>query len=140
MRLTLFAALVLGAFSVVGCNKGSANAATAPPPPPVSVVEVQPRTVPIFAEYAAQTFARDAVEIRGQVDGYIRKRLFQTGADVRAGDVLYILDLRPYEADVAKANGDVAQSEANAEFAQRQVLLLQAEADLAQAEANELKA
>jgi membrane fusion protein (multidrug efflux system) len=74
------------------------------------------------------------------VDGYIRKRLFQTGADVKAGDVLYILDLRPYEADVAKAQGDVAQSEANAEYARKQVALLQAQADLAQAQANAIKA
>jgi membrane fusion protein (multidrug efflux system) len=103
-------------------------------------MDVEPRTVPIYAEYAAQTFARDEVEIRGQVDGYVRKRLFQTGGNVKAGDVLYVLDLRPYQADVAKAKGDVAQSEGNVEFAQRQVALLQAEADLKQAEANELKA
>jgi membrane fusion protein (multidrug efflux system) len=137
---TSFLAL-MALIGLTGCaGRGSASANGAPPPQPVSVIEIQPRTVPIFAEYAAQTFARDAVEIRGQVDGYIRKRLFQTGADVNAGDVLYVLDLRPYEADVAKANGDVAQSEANAEFARKQVALLQAEADLAQAEANRLKA
>ena len=126
---------------LAGCGKSTNNVVNAAPPPAsVSVVEVQPQTVPIFAEYAAQTFARDAVEIRGQVDGYIRKRLFQTGADVKAGDALYVLDLRPYEADVAKAQGDVAQSEANSEFAQKQVALLQAQADLAQAQANSLKA
>jgi membrane fusion protein (multidrug efflux system) len=133
--------LSLAVLSFGGCGTGTAHTnAGVRPAAPVSVVEIEPRTVPIYAEYAAQTFARDAVEIRGQVDGYIRKRLFKTGDDVKAGDVLYVLDLRPYEADVAKAKGDVAQSEANAEFAQRQVLLLQAEADLAQAEANELKA
>lgn len=127
--------------SFSGCSRsGNVVNAAAPPPPAVSVVELQPQTVPIYAEYAAQTFARDAVEIRGQVDGYIRKRLFQTGDDVKAGQILYVLDLRPYEADVAKAQGDVAQSEANAEFAEKQVALLQAQADLAQAAANELKA
>lgn len=139
--LLIACVLVLLAMFATACSRGNADAAgVAPPPPTVSVVDVAPQTVPIFADYAAQTFARDAVEIRGQVDGYIRKRLFQTGADVKAGDVLYILDLRPYEADVAKAKGDVAQSEANAEFARRQVALLQAQADLAQAEANQLKA
>ncbi|HZU28986.1 MAG TPA: HlyD family efflux transporter periplasmic adaptor subunit, partial [Bryobacteraceae bacterium] len=128
------------AFSVTAaCTQGKA-ARTAPPPPAVSVIEVKPQTVPIYGEYAAQTFARDGVDIRGQVDGYIRKRLFKAGDDVRAGQVLYVLDLRPYQADVQKARGDVAQSEANAEFARRQVALLQAQADLAEAEANELKA
>ena len=136
ISLVAFAVLTLG-----GCAGDSAKAsAPAPPPTPVSVVNVQPRDVPIYAEYAAQTFARDAVEIRGQVDGYIRKRLFQTGDNVKAGQTLYVLDLRPYEADVAKAQSDVAQSEANVEFARKQVALLQAQADLAQAEANELKA
>jgi membrane fusion protein (multidrug efflux system) len=140
-KFTWFVILPLGLaiLSAAGCSKGNAER-SGPPPPTVSVIEVQPRTVPIYGEYAAQTFARDAAEIRGQVDGYIRKRLFKTGADVKAGDVLYILDLRPYEAEVAKANGDVAQSEANVEFARTQVALLQAQADLAQAEANELKA
>jgi membrane fusion protein, multidrug efflux system len=126
-------------FWAVGCGRATAEHG-APPPPTVSVMEVKPQSVPIYAEYAAQTFARDEVEIRGQVDGYVRKRLFQTGANVKAGEILYVLDLRPYQADVAKARGDVAQSEGNVEFAQRQVALLQAEADLKQAEANELKA
>jgi membrane fusion protein, multidrug efflux system len=130
----------LAVLASAGCGKGNAERVGAMPPAPVSVLEVKPQTVPIFAEYAAQTFARDAAEIRGQVDGYVRKRLFQTGATVKAGDPLYVLDLRPYQADVAKANGDVAQSAANVEFAKKQVALLQAEADLAQAQANELKA
>ncbi len=55
---------------LAGCGKSTNNVVNAAPPPAsVSVVEVQPQTVPIFAEYAAQTFARDAVEIRGQGDG-----------------------------------------------------------------------
>lgn len=134
------ASVTAAAFFLAGCGSSSAKPSAAPPAQPVSVVELHPKDVPIFAEYAAQTYARDAAEIRGQVDGYVRKRLFQTGQDVKAGDVLYVLDLRPYQADVAKAKSDVAQSEANLEFARRQVSLLQAKADLAQAQANLLKA
>src|SRR5438552_19059595 len=98
IRLPLFVvpAVCFALFSLAACGKSDnnvVNAASAPPP--VSVVELQPRTVPMFAEYAAQTFARDAVEIRGQVDGYIRKRLFQTGSAAKAGAVLYAADLRP---------------------------------------------
>jgi membrane fusion protein (multidrug efflux system) len=73
--------------------------------------------------------------VRGRVDGYIEKRLFQVGADVRAGQDLYVLDLRPYQAEMARAQGEVAQSEANLEFAKRQVALAQAQADLAQSQA-----
>jgi membrane fusion protein, multidrug efflux system len=129
------AACLLGA----GCGD-STEAAPSLPPPTVSVVEVTAEDVPIYSEYAAQTFARDMVEVRSRVDGYIEKRLFQVGATVKAGDLLYVLDLRPYQAEVAKARADLAESEADLEFAKGQVALLQAEADLAQAEANLLKA
>lgn len=131
--------LAAAIFSSTGCGKSSAER-MAPPPPSVSVIELTPKAVPIYGEYPAQTFARDEVEIRGQVDGYIRERLFKTGADVKAGQVLYILDRRPYQAAVAKAKGDVAKSEGDLEFAEHQVALRQAEADLAEAQANELKA
>jgi membrane fusion protein (multidrug efflux system) len=104
------------------------------------VIQVNAEDVPIYSEYAAQTYSRDGVEVRGRVDGYIEKRLFQVGSDVQAGQPLYVLDVRPYQAEVAKAKGDLAQSEANLEFAKRQVALAQAEADLAQAEANLSKA
>jgi membrane fusion protein (multidrug efflux system) len=122
-----------------GCNDAG-NAAPSLPPPSVSVVELTAEDVPIYSEYAAQTFARDMVEVRGRVDGYVEKRLFQVGATVEAGQLLYTLDLRPNQAEVAKAKADLAESEANFEFAKRQVALIQAEADLAQAEANLLKA
>jgi membrane fusion protein (multidrug efflux system) len=127
---------------IVGCQStpSTTKAAAAMPAPAVSVMEVSAQDVPIFSEYTAQTFARDMVDVRGRVDGYIEKRLFQVGSEVKAGQELYQLDLRPYQADVAKAKGDVAQSAANVEYAKNQVALAQAEADLAQAQANLLTA
>src|SRR5438094_6871588 len=142
-RPKFFAEAVLLALSLssLGCqSEPRTTRAASIPAPLVAVTEVVPQDVPIYSEYAAQTFARDMVEVRGRVDGYIEKRLFQVGSDVTAGQVLYELDLRPYQADVAKAKGEVAQSEANLEFARKQVALVQAEADLAQAQANLLKA
>src|SRR3954452_22161693 len=86
------------------CGAGvKADSKPAMPPSRVSVVQLQPQDVSTFAEYSAQTFARDLVEVRGRVDGYIQKRLFAVGSDVQAGQVLYELDLRPYQAEVAKA-------------------------------------
>jgi membrane fusion protein (multidrug efflux system) len=103
-------------------------------------MEVRPADFPIISDFAAQTYARDMVEVRGRVEGYIEQWLFQPGAVVRAGQVLYVLDLRPYEAIVEQARGNLSQSEADLEFAQNQVSLLQAQANLASAEANLLKA
>ena len=138
----LFAAIVFASLiSLGGCQSGSRTAKAAGPPPPlVSVTQLSPEDVSIYRDYAAETFARDIVEVRGRVDGYIEKRLFDVGSDVAPGQILYVLDQRPYQADVAKAKGDVEQSVANHEFARQQVALLQAEADLKQAEANLLKA
>jgi len=139
IKLPLTLALLL---FVVGCQSRASASSTGstPPPPSVSVLDVELGDAPIYRDYAAQTFARDMVEVRGRVDGYIDKRLFTPGSTVKAGQPLYVLDARPYQADVAKAKGDVAQAEAAAEFSKKQVALTQAEADLAQAEANLLKA
>jgi len=141
-RFAALGILMGAALGAVSCASSSeaAKATGGPPPASVSVVEVKSEDVPLYSDYAAQTFARDLVEVRGRVDGYIEKRFFQVGADVKAGQPLYVLDLRPYQAEVAKAKGELAQAEASLDFARRQVALAQAEADLAQADANLLKA
>ena len=103
------------------------------------VMEVASADVPIFSEFAAQTYARDMVEVRGHVEGYIEKWNFRPGAEVTTGQTLYVLDLRPYDAAVQQAKGNLHQSEADQEFARKQVALLQAQAALASAEANLVK-
>jgi membrane fusion protein (multidrug efflux system) len=126
---------------LAGCNNPqSRNGVKTDLPVTVTFVETRLAHVPIFAEFAAQTYARDMVEVRGRVEGYIEQWLFKPGSEVRAGQTLYVLDLRPYEAVVQQAHGNLSQSEAELEFAQHQVSLLQAQANLASAEANLLKA
>jgi membrane fusion protein, multidrug efflux system len=134
------AALVCIALSSCNSPAQSRSAAGQPPPPLVLVTEVASADVPIFSEYPAQTYARNTVEVRGRVDGYIDKWEFHPGQQVHAGDILYVLDQRPYEAAVEQAKGNLAQSEADLEFARKQVALLQAEANLAAAQANLIKA
>jgi membrane fusion protein (multidrug efflux system) len=132
------------ALATAGCQSVAQNAqnksAGAPPPPPVLVTEVSTADVPIYTEYPAQTYARNTVDVRGRVEGYIEKWLFRPGQEVRAGDALYVLDTRPSEAAVEQAKGNLAQSEADLEFARKQVALQQAEANLAVTQANLLKA
>lgn len=133
-------ALILAYATFTGCNSKDVTAAVAPPAPLVTVATLEPRDIPIFADFAAQTYARDTVEVRGRVSGYIEKWLFKPGAQVAAGQVLYTLDRRPYEASLVQAKGNLHQSQADLEFARQQVSLLQAKANLASAEANLLKA
>jgi membrane fusion protein (multidrug efflux system) len=132
--------LAISVFGSTACQSHTTHAQSQAPGMPVSVIEVQPRDVPIYGEYAGQTFGRDTVEVRGRVDGYLEKRTFEVGTDVKAGQVLYALDAAPYAAEVQKAKADLAQSEANLDFAKNQVSLVTAQANLQQAKANLLKA
>jgi membrane fusion protein (multidrug efflux system) len=135
-------AAALITLSVTGCQSAAQTktGGQQPPPPAVLITEVNASDVPIFSEYPAQTYARNTVDVRGRVEGYIEKWLFRPGQEVHAGDALYVLDTRPFEAAVEQAKGNLAQSEADLEFARKQVALLQAEANLAVSQANLLKA
>ena len=134
-------ALLLATLLLEGCNaSGQRSGPAGAPPPLVTVMEVQARDVAIFSDFAAQTYARNTVEVRSRVSGYVDRWLFQPGAEVEAGQVLYVLDLRPFQASVEQARGNLRQSEADLDFARKQVSLLQAQASLASAQANLVKA
>jgi membrane fusion protein (multidrug efflux system) len=144
MTLSRFKPYLLLSLSVILCANflGCATKAaqSQPPAPTVEVIQVSLSGADIYADYPAQTYARNMVEVRARVDGYIEKWMFRPGQDVEAGQPLYVLDLRPYLAQMTQAQGNLRQTEADLSFAQRQVSLLQAEANLAQAQANLVKA
>src|SRR6266850_5601225 len=128
---SVVAGMLLVAFAIALFAAGHGKAATTPTPPPapeVSVICVQGEDVATYREYPARTYARDLVDIRGRVDGYIERRTFDIGSDVRAGQVLYVLDVRPYEAEVERARGALAQ--ATADIAQAEAALLKARQDV----------
>jgi len=104
-------ALVVPLGVLSGC-KGSVQPQT-PPPPEVSVIEVKSGPVTVFNEYVAQTQAPDTIEIRSQVTGLLERQVFTDGARVKKGDVLYVIDQRPFEAQLAQAKASLAQAEAN---------------------------
>src|SRR5262245_40279858 len=131
--------LVADVLLLAGCAT-SAEPRAQPQPPTVEITETAPGSADIYTEYPAQTYARNMVDVRGRVAGYIEKWLFRPGQEVQAGQPLYILDLRPLRAQVEQAQGNLRQTEADLAFAQRQVSLRQAEANLAAAEANLVKA
>src|SRR5439155_12261611 len=116
------------AIALLAPGRGKAATTAAPPPPEVSILYVEAEDVATHREYPARTYARDLVEIRGRVDGYIDRRTFDIGSDVRAGQVLYVLDVRPYEAEVERARGALAQ--AAADIAQAEATLLKTRQDV----------
>jgi len=99
---------------LAGCNR-VVKEAPPPKPPEVVVVTVQRRPLALTTELPGRTEAFLVAEIRPQVSGLIQKRSFTEGTDVKAGDELYQIDPRPYQAafDTAVANLSVAREAAD---------------------------
>src|SRR5580704_17869700 len=121
--------IVTVAIGLFATGHGKAATKSGPPPPPeVSVIHVKGEAVATYREYPARTYARALVEVRGRVDGYVDRRAFDIGSDVRGGQVLYVLDVRPYEAEAEQARAALAQ--ATADVAQAEASLLKARQDV----------
>jgi membrane fusion protein, multidrug efflux system len=118
--------LALLFFLVAACSsQESATTPKGPPPVTVIVTTVTPKTVPIYGEYVARTEARETVEIRARVGGFLEKVLFQEGSQVRAGQLLFVIDQRPYRAAWQEARGSLAQAQASLWKARQDVERLQ---------------
>jgi RND family efflux transporter MFP subunit len=109
-----------------GCGKDSDKKGAGPagPPPAVVVMPVQQKTVPIYGEYVARTEARESVEIKARVEGYLEKISFKEGSQVKAGQLLFLIDQRPYKAALQDARGQLAQAQAAAGKAEKDVARL----------------
>ena len=106
------------ALAAAGCRSDP------PPPPPapaVTVATVPERDVKEWDEFTGRLEAVDAVEIRPRVSGYIKRVTFAEGKEVRKGEVLFEIDPRPYEADLARAEAQLEQAKTGSELAQREV-------------------
>ncbi|WP_024850458.1 efflux RND transporter periplasmic adaptor subunit [Hydrogenovibrio kuenenii] len=106
--------LVAALFSV------SAIAAQKRPPMPVPVVVVKKTDVPVTYEYPARTQAAQQVSVVAQVSGILEKKYYQDGDKVKAGQDLYLIDPRRYQAKVVKAKAQVDVEEAKVKQAERE--------------------
>jgi RND family efflux transporter MFP subunit len=98
-----------------GCAGNAASPPGPPPAPPPPEVVVAPPVVKEVADYEDTTGrigAIKTVEVRARVTGYLQKINFTEGTEVKAGDVLFEIDPRPYEAELARAEATVGQSQA----------------------------
>ncbi|HEX4271891.1 MAG TPA: efflux RND transporter periplasmic adaptor subunit [Rhizomicrobium sp.] len=84
---------------------------------PVTIETLKPHTVRPFAEFSGRIDAVDYAEIRPQVTGRITEIRFKDGQQVKAGDILFVIDPRPYQAEAAKASADLATAQTNAALA-----------------------
>ena len=115
------AAVVVTAFVGLITTRYTRDARASLPPTvagvPVSVGLVKPQSVHPFAEFSGRIDAVDYAEIKPQVTGRITEIHFKDGQHVNAGDVLFVIDPRPYQAAVDKAQADVQTAINNAKFA-----------------------
>nr|WP_294514331.1 efflux RND transporter periplasmic adaptor subunit [uncultured Bilophila sp.] len=99
---------------LMGCKDEKTDAqASGAPAVEVAVEIVTPQKVLYTTELAGRTSAFQIAEVRPQVSGIIQKRLFQEGADVKAGDTLYQIDPATYQADLDSAKANLVRAEAN---------------------------
>jgi membrane fusion protein (multidrug efflux system) len=97
---------------LVGCN-GQTEAQQAVQAPEVAVVVIQPQRVELSTELPGRTSPYRIAEIRPQVSGIVQKRLFQEGADVKAGQLLYQIDSAPFQVAHESARASLAKAQAN---------------------------
>jgi multidrug efflux system membrane fusion protein len=125
------------ALTLAACDRTSgdgASAAVKSRPVPVTVGVAERRDVPLSVTAIGTVQALTTVGVLSQVNGQIQKVHFVEGEDVRAGQMLFSLDPRPFEATLAQARATLARD--RAQLAQTQAALLQQQANVEQAQAN----
>lgn len=131
LRSTRAAALLFSSFALLlgGCGRSdSAQAAGPPPAPAVSVAPAVERQIQEFDEFTGRLEATETVDVRPRVGGTIERVHFKEGQSVKKGDLLFTIDARPFRAELARAEAQLAAAQtqsdlAKTEFARAQKLL-----------------
>ena len=108
--------LALALSTTVACKK----TVVAPPsgPLPVQVAAVMQKEIVEWDEFTGRTEAVESVEIRPRVSGFITEVAFKAGAEVKKGDLLFVIDPRPYQADLDRANADLERAQAQSKVSE----------------------
>jgi membrane fusion protein (multidrug efflux system) len=113
---TLLVLVTLATVLLAACGKKEPPAA-AKPPVEVAVVTVAPRDVQAVFEYVAQTQSSRQVNIQARVSGFLEKRVYTEGAIVKEGQVLFLMDMKPFQAQVDAAKAQVSKAQAAVDVA-----------------------
>ncbi len=100
-------ALLLG---LVGCDTPAP--AVKPPAPEVKVLKVEPKTIDVVLNRLAQLESSREVDVVARVSGFLEKMVYKEGALVQLGDVMFVMDKRPFQAQVNAAKGELEASKA----------------------------
>ena len=117
MRLRVLACLLVSSFAAPAALAQQ----PAPAPPPVTVSKPIKKPIVEWDEFTGQFSAVDLVEIRARVSGFLQEIAFTDGQIVKKGDLLFVIDPRPFEIARASALAQQTQAQARLELAQRQL-------------------
>jgi RND family efflux transporter MFP subunit len=106
----------LSVLSFAGCS--DRNTFQPPPPPAVTVDQPVEREVTDWVEFTGTTRAPASVELRSRVRGYLKEIAFEDGSQVQAGDLLFVIDKAPFEAELQAAQANLAKAVAMSQLAQ----------------------
>ena len=119
-RQLAFAGVLLTLLTATACGRGNVQAAPAMPPPLVTVVKATAQDVPKYLDEIGRNSAFESVTVTPQVGGRITERHFQDGENLKQGQLLFVIDPRPYQAQVDAAKAAVAQAKAALDLAKIQ--------------------
>jgi multidrug efflux system membrane fusion protein len=118
LRAAALALAAAAALAGCGDGRGDAKAQAGPPPaPPVSVAAAIEKDVIESDEFAGRVEAVEQVEVRARINGYLQSVHFKPGVDVKKGDLLFTIDPRPFEAQVAAAESQVVGARSQLDLA-----------------------
>lgn len=121
LRAGLSAVAIVGiATLVTACSNSQAEAPSPPPPPEVDAAQVVTKSVRQWDEFTGRIAAIGAVDIRPRVSGYIERIAFKEGDTVKAGDLLFVIDPRPYRATYDSAMAQLERARASVQLADAQ--------------------
>jgi membrane fusion protein, multidrug efflux system len=106
------AALLLGA-----CSRSGSQGDTHTPPPNVTVVAATSEEIKPTVTFTGRIQAQDKVELRARIDGFLQKRLFEEGQDIKVGDLLFVIEQEAYKATVAETKANVEKAQASVTLA-----------------------
>ncbi len=119
---TLFVSVALSVLLLSACGKSPQGGGFPGfPPAQVTTVTMQPKAIPASYEYVGQTIGSKEVEVRARVTGILEKKLFQEGAPVKAGQVLFTIDPKQLAAQTAALEAEVARTQAQMAQAEREL-------------------
>jgi len=108
--LVVFLAAFFALVALPGCGKKEAPQAR--PPAEVTAIKIEPKDTPIVIEFVGQTASSHQVEIRARVNAFLDERTYTEGSVVHAGDVMFKMDPKPFQAQLEAEQGALTQQQA----------------------------